>query len=255
MSSPPAARRMASLLLMMGLSSACGKNDNPSNLRVANRTVKDKGTDVYSEAAQSLRETDSLDKKANTPLCDDLSKDAQDPEVCFTAARALGTTRPVTNETVHALVRASTNANPRVRVGAIGALGEIGLNAKETLPTLITALRKDTDSNVRRWSAYGIGELGPTANEAVPALISALKDDDMVVRLETMNSLGKMGSAASDATNQLEPFLKDISTFEDAWECVSAYQALTKIGTSDAKKIASRYSKQVDDCRSTLKKH
>ena len=75
-----------------------------------------------------------------------------------------------------------------VRLSAAEALGEAATRA---LPDLLEAL-KDSDEDVRYYTAQALGKIGPKAKEAVPALIEALKDSDEDVRNYAKEALAKI---------------------------------------------------------------
>lgn len=79
--------------------------------------------------------------------------------------------------------------SPGVRREAVWALGNFGPRA---VPVLISALR-DTDPVVRRWAANVLFKIGPAAKDAVPALAQALKKDtNWWVQVEASEALKKI---------------------------------------------------------------
>lgn len=68
-----------------------------------------------------------------------------------------------------------------IRAKAAYALGRIGAEPDETV-TLLTAMLKHPDPEIRIWSALGLGEMGDRAQAAVPALIDRLTDEQMILR-------------------------------------------------------------------------
>jgi len=75
------------------------------------------------------------------------------------------------------LIKACDDTDRVVAGSAESALGFIGRDAAEAVPTLIGGL-KNQDSLVRMCATYGLGGIGPGASQAVPALIAALSDHD-----------------------------------------------------------------------------
>ena len=65
----------------------------------------------------------------------------------------------------------------RVRRNAAETLGRMGPEAKGAIPTLIQALRQDTEADVRGIAAWALGEMGLEAKTAIPALTYALEQD------------------------------------------------------------------------------
>ncbi len=82
---------------------------------------------------------------------------------------ALAWIGPAAKPAIPLLVRATTNANPRVRAGALWALGEIHAEPELCVPCLIQALN-DSDDWARLSAAHALGKFGPDAKSAVPAL-------------------------------------------------------------------------------------
>ena len=87
---------------------------------------------------------------------------------------------------------------PCLRCNAAIVLGRIK-DARSVDP-LVSALTKDTDYEVRMWSAEALGKLSEkwsvdALGGAVPALIEALKDKDPNVRQKAAYALGTMKAA------------------------------------------------------------
>lgn len=72
------------------------------------------------------------------------------------------------------------------------ALGFIGDPAKKAVGALREALVRNTDTGVRKRSAYALGALGKSAKSAVPDLITVLEDDP--IRWWASEALRKIGS-------------------------------------------------------------
>jgi vesicle coat complex subunit len=103
-----------------------------------------------------------------------------------------GCRKPVDpNYTPPALAQRLKDSDPNVRYSAARALGKYGPQAREYVPDLVQAL-KDRDKTVRMGAAYGLADVGPDALEAVPALKEALKDKDAEVRKAAAYALKKI---------------------------------------------------------------
>jgi len=124
------------------------------------------------------------------------------------------------------IIKALEYEDTYVRDSAAEALGEIGPDAKNAIPTLIDLLQ-DREVYVRKSAANALGEIGPYANEAVPALITALEDEDSWVRVYTAEALGKIGD--KDAVPALITALED----EDEYVRIEVVTALKKITGED----------------------
>jgi HEAT repeat protein len=79
-----------------------------------------------------------------------------------------------------------------VRSEAAYYLGEIGPEARETVPVLIWAL-SDESASVRANAASALGKIGPDASAAIPYLVKALDDEDFDVRLFADIALSQIG--------------------------------------------------------------
>ncbi len=82
---------------------------------------------------------------------------------------ALAWIGPAAKPAIPLLVKATTNANPRVRASALWALGEVHAEPELCVPCLIQALN-DSDDWARLSAAHALGMFGTDAKSAVPAL-------------------------------------------------------------------------------------
>jgi len=78
-------------------------------------------------------------------------------------------------------------------------LGELGRDARESMPALIRALG-DPNDYVRQEVAKALGQMGA---DAVPTLILALKDESAGVRQAAMEALGNIGPEAMEAVPEI----------------------------------------------------
>jgi hypothetical protein len=114
---------------------------------------------------------------------------------------ALAWIGPAARPAIPLLMRATTNANPRVRANALWALGEIHAEPELCVPWLIHALN-DSDDWARLSAAHALGMFGPDAKSAVPALtemtnVSMILNKGIVstrlqAMLEARNALDKI---------------------------------------------------------------
>lgn len=113
--------------------------------------------------------------------------------VMYESQQALGRIgRPAVKPLSTALLKHSRS---RVRYNAAIVLGNI--KDLDSVASLISALRTDTDYEVRMWSAAALGNLSDkwsvnALDNAVLALIEALKDKDSNVQQKAAYALGKM---------------------------------------------------------------
>lgn len=84
-------------------------------------------------------------------------------------------------QSVETLTESLEDDDPNVRYSAAKALGKYGPEATAAVPALADALQ-DQDSDVRMGAAYALAKIGPDAEDAVPALQAALKDKNKDVR-------------------------------------------------------------------------
>lgn len=99
------------------------------------------------------------------------------------------------SKSVPALINTLNNQDESIRIIAIAALGEIGINAKAAIPAL-NATYKDKSIEVR---VVTVDALGKIRKRAIPTLIVALQDEDENVREIATNALVKIGKPALPA--------------------------------------------------------
>src|SRR5690242_14914360 len=78
---------------------------------------------------------------------------------------------------VDALIKQLKSPDSDMRRQAATKLGEIGKEAKNAGPALVTAIKTDKDLFVRRFSAQSLGQVEADPKLAVPALAALLKED------------------------------------------------------------------------------
>lgn len=128
--------------------------------------------------------------------------------VRISAAVALGQIGPEAKEAVPSLIKALGDSDPGMRYRAAEALGKIGSEAKEAIPALLKALG-DNEPEVCMVADSAIAKIVPEAKEAAFALIKALGDSDIRVRHGAINALGKIGSPAESVVPALIAVLSD----------------------------------------------
>jgi HEAT repeat protein len=130
---------------------------------------------------------------------------------------------------------------------AAGALGQIGPAAKEAVPPLVEASKKDSirfaaTEALKKidpgTAAKVLGIIGPDAGEAVPALIAVLGGEDASVRKRAAQFLGFIGPDAGEAAPTLVKLLKD----EEVG--ATAAEALGKIGVIAVPPLISEAGKE-----------
>ncbi len=125
--------------------------------------------------------------------------------------------------------------DPKLRIGAIRALGMIGPEAKTAVPAL-TELLKDKEARVRMASAEALVKIGPEAKAAIPVVTELLKDKDSDVRSWAAEVLGEMMSEAKGAI----PALTELSRDEDRFDCFAATYAILGLQETTGVQVGSK---------------
>jgi HEAT repeat protein len=97
-------------------------------------------------------------------------------------------------------VRALDRPDAEVRRRAIFALGAIGPDAAEAVPSLATILTEDPNREARHQAALALAKMAPASAAAAPALAQALdRDNEPAVRMNAAIALFKLGALARPA--------------------------------------------------------
>jgi HEAT repeat protein len=181
-----------------------------------------------------------------------------DPDICRDAAEALSWLKPKDPAALPLLLAALTNTKLAqkspdtavyVRNTAAAALGALGENAKEAIPTLVNAVKKADAEELRRTLEPGKGKgrrrvfesgamqaLRRIGKPAVPALVPLLKDKQPAVRWQAAVILGGIGPDAKEALPDLQTA---VETERDAFAVVAAAAlAQVQIGGDPKKPVA-----------------
>jgi len=129
---------------------------------------------------------------------------------------------------VNPLVEELQSNQVPVRRTVVGLLGEIGPEAKDAVPSLISILQNDSDSQVRRDTVQALGEIGPPAQAAIPALIASLQiDKDQGVRVYAGVALATIAPTHTSVLNAWGEALKsnDLNI-----QKMAAYQLANSLG-------------------------
>lgn len=142
------------------------------------------------------------------------------------------------------------NPDPEIRQRAAIALGRIA--APQALPMLYKALRSD-DSIVRTAAIFAIGEIADREvcksqyrnpdPQVVAAILPFLNDESLVVRMRTVEALGKIGSGteALEIARHLEQFRYDGQPVERAF-IVYSITALARLNNPSAIPVLEKYA-------------
>lgn len=101
---------------------------------------------------------------------------------------------PTPPSTLPELIAVLSSPNAEARIGAARVLGNMGSQAAEAIPGLITNLYYTGHPDVRQAAADALGEIGPSSRMAIPALINIMLTDSEHVRRAAAVALGNIGS-------------------------------------------------------------
>ena len=102
------------------------------------------------------------------------------------------------------LEEALNNSDDTIRMQAVDVLERIALHVEEAMPLLRKSL-KDSSANVKNAALYAIQHLGYRALDALPEVTNILlKDDDWVLRIRALETLGEIGWAAGRAIPSIQ---------------------------------------------------
>ena len=143
------------------------------------------------------------------------------------------------------LIDYMNRGSPVIRRVAIDTLANMGEEADDVIPDLVTAL-SDFDVNVQ-WAA--IQALRVKGNKAVPELIYMLEYDDDTLTPNILKTFAEIGNEAKGAVNNLLVILKH----ENSQYRALAAEALGEIGEPSKQVISSLESLKDDKDRNVIK--
>jgi HEAT repeat protein len=177
------------------------------------RALKDTDPEVRATAADALYafgrgpEAEAEVSRLITRLQD------KDPDVRYRAVEMLGVLPRAAELAAPALAKALRDRDPWVRRRAAFALGLRGLERKATIPLLMEALKDRSAFAIfdchAMLAAMALGRIGPDAKEAVPTLTETLESSFPWDRREAALALGAIGPAAKAALRELRRALRD----------------------------------------------
>jgi HEAT repeat protein len=106
-------------------------------------------------------------------------------------------------------IRAANSPDAAVRFHAIHALGAIGPEAGDAVPTLSAILSDSPSAGARIEAALALSKMGPPSRAALPALTRALDDPEPFVRMDAALALFRLGAEARPAVPALIEALDD----------------------------------------------
>jgi HEAT repeat protein len=106
-------------------------------------------------------------------------------------------------------IKELANPDTDARRRAVFALGSIGPEASEAIPTLATLMLEDPDTLVRVDASLALSKMDPASKAAIPSLTQALDDKEPFVRMNAAMALFRLGPEARPAIPALCKALKD----------------------------------------------
>ncbi len=163
--------------------------------------LKGKNEIIQSGAAISLGKMGPVAKEASPILLQAL-KSTNNESLRHIFSDALKRIGPADAEELSTLIGDMKNTDNGIRLIAVDA---IVVKGKPAVPAMMKLLT-DPDRDVRFWAAYILGRNKSAAKKATNALINALKDEDNVVRGNTIWALREIDPSIATS--------KDISDYE-----------------------------------------
>ncbi len=128
-------------------------------------------------------------------------------------------------EALSALCAALSDADGRLRGGAVRAIATISETGADYLPEIVRLL-DDAETSVRCNAIWTLGELNMDPVSRFPYLHGFLKNEDEEVRVAAFKALTRLGSAAAPAIPELIRALQD----SNGSICTDAVETLGNIG-------------------------
>jgi HEAT repeat protein len=124
--------------------------------------------------------------------------------------------------------------NGKSRLLAIHALGALGPDAGEAVPTLADIMVKDGSRRVRIEAALALMKMCPASRAAVPALAQALTDKEPLVRMDAAIALVRLGPEARPAVPALAQALRDGDNNTNAKKFLFTIQEMAAVALGPA---------------------
>lgn len=147
-----------------------------------------------------------MEEKTIVQLVFDL--EAKDPHIRFAAARTLGELGGNSDDAYNALIAALKDAVWFVRLAALQSFKEFKPGVPAILQYIVPMLH-DAHEDVREYAVLTINNLGPKAGVIVPFLIETLSDPVWYVRERVAWVLGRIGINSPGARSHLMRCLTD----------------------------------------------
>ncbi len=180
-----------------------------------------------------------------------LRRQLEDPDyvVRYRALGRIDSEKRHPEEVAPLVIRCFKDPHHEVRAGAANTFGnlqsawpDLGTRFPESIPQLIQMLSdrdpEDRYQKVRRFAAYALGHLGKPSKAAVPELlkIAANRKDDVSVRSQAVQALGRIGYASPEVVNTLIDLLDAPDRYSESYPTIgrTATRSLERLG-ADAK--------------------
>ena len=163
---------------------------------------------IRSGAAGALARIDNPSVQEAVPALLECLLNDKKMSVRASAAFALGSIHPSSQEIEEGLIRASADSEWRVRDLSVSAIDKAGLASDAVITTLIERLNDEED--LVRYSAIStLDQIRPPSDIMLEPLLNALKDEDEVMRASAASLLGVLQPLPVEAVPDLETLLDD----------------------------------------------
>jgi HEAT repeat protein len=106
-------------------------------------------------------------------------------------------------------IKALNTRDENVRYQAIFALGAIGADAEEAVPSLAQIMLEDPDIEARHQAAFALSKMAPASRVAVPQLAQAVESTEPHVRMNAIMALFNLNEEARPAVPALIRAVQD----------------------------------------------
>jgi hypothetical protein len=100
------------------------------------------------------------------------------------------------------------DAEPVVRQEVAAAIGRMGEDGREAIPSLAYSLRNDKDDKTREQAGRALLQMVPFAKRALQQLVEALQDSYAPTRAAAAEAIKSLGEQSKSAVPQMMDFLK-----------------------------------------------
>jgi HEAT repeat protein len=115
-----------------------------------------------------------------------------DDELCYWACIVLGEIGPAASEALPQLTELLDHEDPDVRMQALVTLGEIGEASAPAVPAILERVNTDEFESVKLAAVYALGNIGVDNDETVEAIIEVAKSKDPFLHLVGVWALARL---------------------------------------------------------------